>query len=190
MPLPEILMAGALHPFGAAEALGEVAPDGPNIDFTIQTQDADQLCWAAVAISVALAYEPTTQWKRQCLLVNDLFNLPDCCSDPKLVECNRQADLEVALKRTGHLQLGGGPLPPLSFNQVRDEIVAKNFVCCRIETNGVGHFIVISACSDDGGAQQVRVHDPQRGSESERVYEEVLNHYLGLGTCTHAYLTQ
>jgi Papain-like cysteine protease AvrRpt2 len=189
MPLPEILMAGAFNPLGAAEAPGDAASDGPSIDFTIQSQDADQLCWAAVAVSVALAYEPATQWQRQCLLVNDLFNLSNCCPDPKLGACNQQADLELALTRTGHLQLG--PVPPLSFNQVRDEIVAKHFVCCRIETNGVGHFIVISACSDNGGVQQVRVHDPQQGSsESERDYEEVLNHYLGQGTCTHAYFTQ
>ena len=188
MPLPEILMAGALHPFGAAEVLEAAAPDGPSIDFTIQTQDADQLCWAAVAVSIALASDSATQWKRQCLLVNDLFNRLDCCPNPRLGACNQQADLEVALQRTGHLQLG--PVLPLTFDEVRAEIVANNFVCCRIQTNGVGHFIVISACSDNGGAQQVRVHDPQGGFESERDYEEVLHHYLGQGTCTHAYLTQ
>jgi hypothetical protein len=188
MPLPEILMAGAVHPFGAADDLGAVAPDGPSIDFTIQTQDADQLCWAAVAVSIALVKDSPPVWTHQCQLVNDLFNLSDCCPDPRLGACNQQADLEDALAKTGHLQLG--PIPPLSFDQVRNEIADNNLVCCRIETNGVGHFIVISACNDNGDTQQVRVHDPQRGSESERDYDEVLNHYLGQGTCTHAYLTQ
>src|SRR5579864_1132867 len=103
MALPLNLMAGAVQPIGSADALGGALPAGPSVAFTIQQQVVDQWCWAAVAVSVALKYEPGTQWSQQCLLANALLNQGTCCDDPNSQACDQQARLEDALGRTGHL---------------------------------------------------------------------------------------
>jgi len=188
MALPPILMAGAVQPIGAAEDLVAASPAGPSIEFTIQQQAVDQWCWAAVAVSVALTYDLGTRWSQQCLLANDLFTQQTCCDDPSSQACNQQARLEDALSKTGHLDQG--PIPPIPFDQVKSELVAQKLVCLRIQTDGVGHFVVISGCSDDSGDQRLDLHDPQGIPDSNLSFDEVMSRYNGNGVCTDAYLTR
>jgi Papain-like cysteine protease AvrRpt2 len=190
MPLPELLTTGASRPI-AGLAVASTAAGGqaaaPGIDFVIQRQGADQWCWAAVTVSVALHYDPATS-VTQCQLAKLVIGANGCCDDPTSDACNQQADLELALDRTQHLRQG--PIDPLDFGALMREITARRLVCCRIETDGVGHFVVISGCSEAEGSQSVDVHDPQGLQIATYSYETLLTNYLGAGRWTHAYLTE
>jgi Papain-like cysteine protease AvrRpt2 len=187
--LPELLTNDASPSFAVPETADALAggTEVLGIDFEIQPQAVGEWCWAAVTVSVTRHYDPATQLT-QCRLANLIIGPNTCCDDPMSAACDQQADLEVALDRTQHLRQG--PISPLDFSDLKGEIKAQRLVCCRIETDGVGHFVVISGCSASDGAERVDVHDPQGLQEATYDYDELLNNYLGAGRCTHAYLTE
>jgi papain like cysteine protease AvrRpt2 len=189
MPQPEILLERVIHPFPAAgpattqEDVGGAAP-ARSISFDLQAQRQDQWCWAAVAVSVSIHYDLTTL--TQCRLASAVLNLPTCCQDE--TSCNQQAALSDALRETHNL--AEGPIAPLEFGDVRDEIERDRLVCCRIERDGQGHFVVLSGYKQDLADEWVDVQDPFGDVTATYRYNDFLTRYQTTGRCTHAYLTE
>ena len=71
----------------------------PQIPFVEQQQQASDLCWIALAVSVKRHFTPTSTM-RQCGLVKTLLNLSGtCCTSAGGVQkkCDKPGQLEEAL---------------------------------------------------------------------------------------------
>jgi len=191
MPVPEIFLEGAIHPFnathkaeipaGAAVDFGRAAPSG-SIAFDLQQQRQEQWCWAAVAVSISVHYDGTNL--SQCELAKTVLNDNTCCqSEPS---CNQQAPLSTALQATGNL--ANGPVAPLDFADVKNEIDQVRLVCCRMEKE-TGHFLVLSGYREDLSEEWVDVQDPWGDTFASMAYAKFLNQHER-GPCTHAYFTE
>ena len=190
MSVPQILLEGAIRPFnatpeaevvtGAPTDFGGAPPSG-NIVFDLQQQRQEQWCWAAVAVSVSTHYDATNL--TQCELAKTVLNKSTCCQDEP--SCNQQAPLSTALQKTENL--ADGPVAPLDFAAVRDEIDRARLVCCRMEKE-TGHFLVLSGYREDLSDEWVDVQDPWGDTFASMTFERFLNQHER-GPCTHAYLT-
>lgn len=139
------------------------------LDFTIQPQDKDQWCWAAVTSSICDFYGDQ-QSHTQCELANRFLApvlLPG--EDP----CQNDADdsnipfaLDLALNQMHHLvQPTRGRI---SFQEL-DQQISQNQspVPIRIMFSDgfTAHFVVVFGCvTDSSGNQMVKVADPGDGS--------------------------
>lgn len=189
MTLPQIFLEGAIRPFSSAPEADvnavdlkelDEAPSG-SIHFDLQPQSQNQWCWAAVAVSVSIHYD-ASNWT-QCELAKSVLHRSTCCqSEPS---CDDQAPLSTALETTENL--AEGPIPPLDFGEVRDEIDGKRLVCCRMEKS-TGHFLVLSGYREEPSDTWVDVQDPWGDTFASMPYDKFLFQHER-GPCTHAYRT-
>src|SRR2546429_9795178 len=104
----------------------------PQISFSEQHQQGDELCWIAVAVSVKRHFDPTSTM-RQCDLAEALLP-PDitgpCCTNSGGVraKCDIPGQLEEALGHVGHLAISTHAIPnpegggAMSFSDIQTQI--------------------------------------------------------------------
>ncbi len=135
------------------------------LKFTMQAQQQDYWCWAAVASSICAFYPPPngTPAKPQCEIATTFLGIP-CCLNPLPAPSadwpgNEEFSLEVPLDQFGHLaqpKIGGA----LDFPSIIREIDAERPVCCHVDWGGGsdGHFVVIVGYNPAN--QEIVVRDP------------------------------
>jgi hypothetical protein len=153
----------------------------------VQHQQQTQWCWAAVAVSISLYYNPASGWT-QCDLVNAELGQTTCCVNGGSTACNRPWYLDRALIRTGNLaSFSSGAL---TFGAVRTEIDNRTPPCARIGwSGGGGHVVGIGAYLQLGASRWLTICDPWYGvsSQSLPIFQ---SSYQGSGSWTHTYRTQ
>lgn len=164
---------------------------GTTLPFSMQTQQADLWCWAAVASSVSQAYNQLSPWT-QCLIANAVLPVAgmDCCQNKNSPSCNRMWSLETALARIGNLQ--GKKSSAATFPEIQTAIRDnRRFIACGILWgDGKGHFVAIYGFSVDiNGQGWVAVADPKYGY-SEYLYGSFLTRYRETGRWRVSYLTK
>ena len=157
--------------------------------FQMQEQEADQWCWAAVAVSVANFIKPNPDLC-QCKLAARAFGIPGGCSGtPPPAACNRPLGLIRALNELS-LHSGDPIVGPISFDHVRDTIDSGWPVPVRIvwdDNPGNAHFVVITGYSvATSGAPCVQVDDPFYG-RSLVDYDTFVTSYHGSGSWERTY---
>jgi hypothetical protein len=166
------------------------------LTFSIEHQDHDQWCWAAVTISVCRFYNDQRS-QDQCNLVNQILapilGGNDCCQDDASDNCNMPFSLNDALSTTGHLvQRVQGVV---SFADLSREIdVRQRPVPIRIVFSDfiTRHFIVVVGCMQTpDGKQSVKVADPSQstGNITSIEYAALLNDYRPGATWDESYFT-
>lgn len=184
------------QPLGLTDELGAgplaLPGTGQTLNFIMQTQSQTQWCWAAVSVSVAGFYQPTSNLG-QCQVVNEELGRDDCCGGGVFTGCNIPFTLNTALSRVGHLR-GQIVTNPTAFQDVDTEITNSNPLGCRIGWfGGGGHFVIIHGASTDtsGGfiKQWVAVADPLYGP-SDYLVDDFTDAYRQTGRWTHSYFTQ
>jgi hypothetical protein len=197
MPLPFLLEQVeplvSLVPETTEEASGAEPPGGArppshgSLPFTMQPQEQTNWCWAAVAASVAIHYDPAGSW-RQCSLADAELGQTTCCNDGACAVCNVEWRLSRALTRTSNLR--GMEPRAMTFAELRADVTVQRPMCARIEwQGGTGHFVVLVGYADLDGTRYITVEDPAAG-QSVYDFEQFLSAYEGSGRCTHAYWTR
>ena len=167
-----------------------------NLSFSMEPQDQDQWCWAAVAISICRFYKDR-RWQHQCDLVNQIL-APilggiDCCQDGASNTCNISFSLSDALNTTGHLAQRVQSV--VSFEDLRQEIdVRQRPVAIRIAFSDLitRHFIAVVGCAETpDGKQMVKVADPSpsTGHAASIEYKSLLNDYRPGATWDESYFS-
>jgi Papain-like cysteine protease AvrRpt2 len=167
-----------------------------NLTFSIEHQDQDQWCWAAVTISICRFYKDQ-RWQHQCNLVNEILSSilggVDCCEDGASDNCNISFSLSDVLNTTGHLvQLVQGVVSFEDLNQeieVRQRPLAIRIVFSDFITR---HFIVVVGCMQTpDGKQWVKVADPSQstGNTTSIEYTSLLNDYRPGATWDQSYFS-
>jgi hypothetical protein len=158
-------------------------PHWRRLNFTMQTQQQTQWCWAAVSASVSAFFDATTGWT-QCAIVNAELGRTDCCTNGSSTNCNRPWYLDSALSRTGNLQTWSSGVCTLA--DVTQEVNAGRPLCARIGwSGGGGHFLAIDGYNCE--LSTIAVDDPWFGA-SDVVLSTFQTAYQGSGSCTHTYL--
>jgi Papain-like cysteine protease AvrRpt2 len=156
--------------------------------FRMQTQEKNQWCWAAVAVSVRRYFEPFSTWNQTALATKVVsptiapgatYNNPDALNQP--------AKLQVALKEVGNLR--ETLARRLTFDELQRELDAGRPVCLRIAWDGGGaHFVVISGYQvSTSGFRTVDVSDSLY-PDSAREFDEFPSEYQVGGEWTATYL--
>jgi len=161
-------------------------PAWDRLSFQMQHQQQTNWCWAAVSTSVALYYDPLSNWT-QCTVANGELGRSDCCGTGASTSCNVYGYLDSALSRVGHLDHMDGSVA--GFQAVDDEIDAGRPVGIRVAWSGGGaHFLAIIGYLEDV-QNYVAVDDPIYG-KSDVSYDTLRTSYQGSGTWTHSYYTK
>jgi hypothetical protein len=158
-----------------------------NLEFGIQHQLHSNWCWAAVATSVALFYDPKSKWT-QCRVANRSLGMKGCCGGVGR-KCNKIGHLQDTLQLVGH-----GERPPyiegkVSFSRAREEIDAGRPVGVRTQWRGseIGH--VLAIVGYHSGLAMLTVEDPTYG-RSYVHYRVFCRDYRGSGRWTRSYYTK
>ena len=152
--------------------------------FSIQKQEQNLWCWAAVSASVDAYFSPN-KFKSQSEIANLVLTRSDC--SPANRVCNQRATLQDALAAVTRLQ--NFETRPLEFHEIREQIDKKLPVCVRIGWFGSGgHFVVISGYAvSKSGRKLLSVRDPFY-HDSVLEYEEFASAYLmGRGSWTDSF---
>jgi hypothetical protein len=173
-------------------ALDDGSAGGNNavsLTFLVQDQLQTHWCWAAVASSVSLHYDPSSTWT-QCALASAEFAPADCCKDGAAKTCDQAWALNKALMRTGNLQFALGP--SLAMSDICDQLRANRPIgICVLWKNGGAHFLAIrGAYVDRQGVDRLLLTDPVYGPSDCPV--AVLSGYYQTdrGTWHDTYLTR
>jgi hypothetical protein len=159
-----------------------------SLNFQIETQQGDLLCWAAVAASVSRFYNPLSQWT-QCKVASSVLNSTACCQS--LTPCNQDSFLETALQATTNLS--SPPDFQIGFDQIKDQIDRNRPIGIRIAFSiHAGHFVVLCGYDDSTpGEEEVLLSDPAGSQTTVRFSDFLLpGGYPGSGMWTNSYLTQ
>ena len=154
------------------------------LNFTMETQQQSNWCWAATSVSVARYYDPNMTWT-ECALVGAELGRNDCCGAGGPGPCNQPNVLDAPLRRVGHLNnmIGG----TTSRDNLQRELRAGRPVCARTAWSGGGaHFVAITGYAP---GDLIEVDDPISGV-SDVDYDVFTSAYLNSGTWTHTYFTQ
>jgi transposase-like protein len=89
--------------------------------FSIQQQQQDQWCWAAVAVSINWYYDSHSSWT-QCIMANFEFDQHTCCNDGSTSACNRPHLIWTAMNDTGNLADGSPISGAASYDSITNEI--------------------------------------------------------------------
>ena len=167
-------------------------PGGVTLRFRMQHQEQTNWCWAAVTVSIALFYKPSSGWS-QCLLANKELNQTSCCQNGASQPCNRPWCVDIALQHIGHLAEAIGNSIP--FPAVMQELKAQRPIAVVITWSGgqLRHAVVLigaTVVSPQVGKKifYVTVQDPETG-KSTLPYDVFRTHYQKIGTWTGTVLT-
>lgn len=184
-PLTNVLLPKNL----AASAPGGAAAQSDVLDnFTVEHQQQDNWCWAAVSTSISRFFNSQSTWT-ECSLANAELQRSDCCGAGGPVGCNIPWYLDTALTSTGNLasyQRG-----TTTFAEVQNQIAAKHPLGCRIGWQGDGgHFVALGGwVLAPDGTQYIDVYDPIYGF-SQVTLATFSSAYQGNGSWTDTYFTQ
>lgn len=162
-------------------------PHWDRLNFTMQHQQQNNWCWAAVSTSVALYFDPTTTWT-QCTVANGELSRSDCCTTGASTSCNVYGSLASSLTRVGHLDHWNASAA--SFQAVDDEIDAHRPLGVRVAWSGGGaHFLAVVGYLE-GAVDYVAVDDPIYG-KTDLAYDTLKTAYQSVGdSWTHSYYTR
>jgi hypothetical protein len=156
--------------------------------FTMQPQQEDNWCWAAVAVSINnfLDSGSATPWTQESLATNVLQKdgkiaaTVDCTATPGL--CDFTAALNDAFTATHNLA-GSFDNGHLDFDSIKGWIEAGFPICAQIDWFGGGaHAIALDGYQEyASGAQAVVVQDPFYGP-SLQFYDDLVSDYPPGGT--------
>lgn len=151
----------------------------PTIPFVIQQQQGLNLCWAAVAASVANYRNPAAVFT-QCKVAQGLLLLPPgtkCC--PDVSPCDEDGPLGPALQFC-KVPIGIPHSAPLQPPAIMTQVNAGKVICAGIQWNGGGlHYVVIYGYEPDAVCT-LHLADPYFGCSS-LPYQTFLTHYTYLG---------
>jgi hypothetical protein len=155
---------------------------GNPIGFTMQLQQQNEWCWAAVSVSVNLYYH-STSGQTQCAVANAALGQTTCCQDGSTAKCNQPWFLNQALQIVGNLNVASSG--KATQTAVKNEIKQCRPMCLRIGwTGGGGHFVAIYGLL----GQRINVGDPWYGNSVVN-YASFPDSYQGGGTWTDTYTT-
>jgi len=176
----------------------DASPKALSLIFAMQYQRQNQWCWAALAVSVAQYYTPTST-VTQCSMATWAFGNAakvDCCTAQAgpLYPCNQPYQVDTALAYLGNLN------PPtlnqsLLFSDVVNQIFAATPIGIRIVWQGggnVGHALCITGydCTDPSAANAlIELKDPTYGATLVTFVGFPANYHNGQAW-THTYLTK
>jgi hypothetical protein len=168
-------------------ALAAPSPSQGHIGVTMQPQEGDNWCWAAVAVSVRNFLDPADPL-RQCDLANTQLNRTDCCQDPKPGDCDVPSALDLAL--TNAQVPSTNQSGTLLFSEVATEIGGNRPVMCAIRwaSGFVYHFIQIDGFVQSGRGNELIVNDPQM-PQSRIPFNTLFSTYRGTGSWVWTYKT-
>jgi len=157
------------------------------VSFTIEHQEQDRWCWAAVAVSVGRYYKRSK--KAQCELVSEQLNNVTCCGvNASSYACNQPNQLRPSLTSAGvdHRWAPGAA----GVADIQNEINNNRLVCVRYQwSGGLGHFAVIEGCAQVPPAW-VAVGDPWFGWSELTLTDLANGNYMGPGgVWTDTYFT-
>jgi len=160
--------------------------DRQHLNFTMQQQQGDNWCWAAVGVGVVHFYKPASNLN-QCTLANHQLGRDDCCSLPLSDGCDRPyRPLQKLLKRVGHLARRNAG--SIKFNKVCAEIKNNRPVAAHIIWDGGGgHFVVLAGF--DSNLRKVLIRDPLF-ADTWMDYDIFRTQYQGEGRWTISYKTK
>ena len=158
------------------------------LNFAVQQQQQSQWCWAAVATSTSLYYDPASTWS-QCGLVNDQLGQTTCCQNGGLPQCNQPWVLSKALTRTGNLS--NYIAAAVDIATVINEIGNSRLMAVRIGWNvgkptETGHFLVLEGYRPID--EFVAVEDPFHGASDISIATLTAGYYGS--QWTHTYYTK
>lgn len=159
---------------------------GNELNFSVQTAEQPNWCWAAVSVSIAVFYDPKSLWK-QCLLANKLLVQTTCCQDGSSNECDEPWYLGKALDEIGLLD--NMVSEAVSFKVIEEQINQGKVICAAITWNvshGGTHFVAISGYGDN---ENLIIKDPVFGA-AQLDYNTFKTKYKKLGKWTYTYLTK
>lgn len=163
-----------------------VQPQRAKSSFTMQQQEADQWCWAAVGVSVNHYIAPNSTLT-QAQLAGKV--LSGCNGDPGSPACDQPASLTQVLSAINH-QIADPILAPISFAQIQQAIDAGFPIPVRIvwdDNPGNAHFVVISGYAiSRSGVPLVQVDDPFY-DRSIVDYDSFVSNYLSSGQWERTY---
>jgi papain like cysteine protease AvrRpt2 len=158
------------------------------IRFAQEGQLQTQWCWAAVATSTSLCYDPASAWT-QCRVADAVLSVNGCCGHS--AACNKPSSLAVALRHTGNQQAGSPVAGPISAGALRGEVDASRPVPIRVlNADGTtAHFMVITGYDDrPDGDIDLRIQDPWGPQLVTVTYSALVSGQFGR-PWTHTYLT-
>jgi hypothetical protein len=173
---------------------------GPMTDFTMQTQQQSNWCWAAVAVSINDFLDPQSQpaftqgTLATQLLAGQGITSQDCSLIPVSNVCNQPEALDVALTITGNLRQNGALFNQhLTFDSIQNWVNAQLPLGARIQWFGVGaHFIALDGCKVlSTGQQLVHVQDPDPNASTCPGfwdYDALVSDYREAGFWSDSYL--
>jgi hypothetical protein len=166
------------------------APKGQShiLDFGMQHQLHSNWCWAAVATSVALFYDPNSQWT-QCGVVNRTKGKRGCCGKGVSRDCNSIGHLQKTLQLVGHGRRPSYHRGKILFSRAWQEIDAGRPIGVRTQWRGskIGH--VLAIIGYHRGLELLTVADPHYG-RSHVHYRVFCRDYRGSGEWTRSYYTK
>ena|SRR5271165_3658663 len=163
-----------------------VQPQQAKSSFTMQQQEADQWCWAAVGVSVNNYIAPHSTLTQSQLAAKVLGG---CNGDPGSPNCDQPASMTQVLNAV-HRQAADPVLAPISFAQIRQTIDSGWPIPVRIvwdDNPGNAHFVVISGYAiSRSGVPLVQVDDPFY-DRSIVDYDTFVSNYLCSGQWERTY---
>jgi hypothetical protein len=170
--------------------------------FVMQTQQATNWCWAAVAVSVndffgsPVGVFAGPAWTQSSLANKQLgiTSSPGCAQTPVPTPCNQPEALDVALNITKNLMPDGAKFNQhLTFESIQNWVTAQLPLGARITWYGGGaHFIALDGCKlMSSGERMVHVQDPSFSSTSPPGlwdYDALVESYLEEGYWSDTYL--
>ena len=158
------------------------------LDFCMQHQQQSNWCWAAVATSVALFFDPASTWT-QCEVANRHCQRTDCCDPGQPNPCNQRKNLQGPLGFTGHLD------PPFiaraaRFGEVETRVDAATVVCARTVWSGNrgAHFVAIIGYLRS--FDMLAVDDPLYGKSDVDYATFCTDYHNAGGTWSHTFFTR
>ena len=159
------------------------------LDFSMETQLGDAMCWAAVGSSCALFYDPTSGWNQCKLASASIIPSPgDCSKDPEHSACDIPWYLQNKENIGSFVTAGidnNFKKGHISFQQLMNELDQGRVVAYLLEIDIDGkidnmshftHFLVIAGYDSTGTEQNVTIYDPFFG-KSDMPYNEFVANY-------------
>ncbi len=158
-----------------------------NLDLRMQRQIHSNWCWAAVATSVALFYNPKSKWT-QCGLAKRYLHQRDCCGK-HVNGCNKQGHLQEVLPIVRHAADPAYVEGKIPFSRAQQEIDAGRPLGVRTLWGGGegAHFLAIIGYHS--GLKMLTVVDPFFG-RSHVHYRVFSTHYRHSGRWVDSYYTK
>lgn len=187
-PAHELTVSTSTPAHAAASLAGVASASGSLSGFSMQMQQQDNWCWAAVSTSVA-EFFGSTAWT-QCTIAAAELGL-DCCGGDAAAGCNIPWYLDRVLSRVGYFDRMISSNSP--FSAVVTEVAAGRPLCCRIAwaNSTTAHFMTLAGWStDENGTEYVEVDDPIFGP-THITYQDFKSAYRQPGDAwTHSYFTR